>query len=654
MSTINLSTLMSKQPVLNVGCVGHVAHGKSTVVFDLTGVRTQKHSSELERNITIQLGYANILIYRNKTTGVLTSSNVHSKDINLELIRHYSFVDCPGHQAYMATMVSGSETINVALMLIAASEDIPQAQTVSHANVLGHTDIENIAILFNKIDLLTDEKMVDKQLGQLDTFIRSKPKLQSKPIIPISAQKKINTNQILEFLASVPLPNIEEQMNRPFRMNILRSFNTNKMGVDIDDLMGGVVGGSIKSGHISINDWVIIKPGIISCHKNRWSCRPIVSRVISIQSDATPLETVYPGGLIALGLDCDPAITKNNNLLGNKIYKLDNVNFTEMVSCDDLAVDFSIEIDYLIPKTECASITEIYLLVNGSPIKGTVISREVNSNGIDVFRVIAEKPFAYDSTMLSILHKTALSIELFATGSNIVKHDSKMKIKLPSDIALLLDESYEYKLNGPSQYITVFDDVAADAVAADAIAADDVVVDAIVSDTIASENGTSSDLISTTFSEIKTSIMKHIKPKIAFKMTLPQPEFKVEPTRFDWLNAGRMIDKFNLEKNPELKCDINHSMIRWACFGNMIVKFFNYEYMSDEGLADLHDGRIILHIKRNTKNKPQGVISRFIKNHYMCPKCNSLSSRIGRIGTQYSSICVICDNRVLIHDDWIK
>jgi hypothetical protein len=86
----------------------------------------------------------------------------------------------------------------------------------------------------------------------------------------------------------------------------------------------------------------------------------------------------------------------------------------------------------------------------------------------------------------------------------------------------------------------------------------------------------------------------------------------------------------------------------------MISKYFSYEYASDEGLACLQDDRIILKIKRNTKNKPQAVISRFIMTNYMCGKCTALTSRIGKIGSQYSSICLLCNNRVLICGDWIK
>ena len=172
--TIKLSEIIEKQPVLNVGCVGHVAHGKSTVVYGLTGIRTQKHSSELERNITINLGYANLRIYRNKKTKILSSSNVALNDTDLVLCKHYSFVDCPGHQAYMSTMVSGTETFDVALLLIAASEAIPQPQTLSHTNVLSHTNIENIAIKFlgkEQYKKLVPDIKILKFLMKYNTFI---------------------------------------------------------------------------------------------------------------------------------------------------------------------------------------------------------------------------------------------------------------------------------------------------------------------------------------------------------------------------------------------------------------------------------------------------------------------------------------------------
>jgi len=320
--TIKLSDIIDAQPILNVGCVGHVAHGKSTLVYDLTGVKTVKHSAEIERNITINLGYANLRIYYNIETKQFINSNIKLNNPNLILHRHISFVDCPGHQAFMATMMSGSETFNVALMLIAMSDTIPQAQTFAHSEILAHTDISNIAIILNKIDLITDEKMIDDKIVELDKFIKTNSKLQNKPIIPISAQKKINIDKIINYLSQIPSTNIAESINKPFKMNILRSFNINKIGVECDDLTGGVIGGSIKSGYISVGDWIMIKPGIVQFNKNKWSVKPVFAKVESIQSDSTSLDTAYPGGLIALRLNCDPSLCKNNNLLGNKIMQI--------------------------------------------------------------------------------------------------------------------------------------------------------------------------------------------------------------------------------------------------------------------------------------------------------------------------------------------
>ena len=150
---IKLSNIIDNQPILNIGCVGHVAHGKTTVVYDLTGIKTIKHSTEIERNITINLGYANLRIYYDKINNKYINSNIKLNNSDYILKRHFSFVDCPGHQAFMATMLSGSETIDVALMLISAGEPIPQPQTVAHTEVLEHTDIDNILILLNSIKL---------------------------------------------------------------------------------------------------------------------------------------------------------------------------------------------------------------------------------------------------------------------------------------------------------------------------------------------------------------------------------------------------------------------------------------------------------------------------------------------------------------------
>ena len=122
--------VISRQATINIGTIGHVAHGKSTVVKALSGVHTVRFKNELERNITIKLGYANAKIYKCKdkkcTRPVCyTSMGSNNKDtfsmngFEYELVRHVSFVDCPGHDILMATMLNGAAVMDAALLLIA-------------------------------------------------------------------------------------------------------------------------------------------------------------------------------------------------------------------------------------------------------------------------------------------------------------------------------------------------------------------------------------------------------------------------------------------------------------------------------------------------------------------------------------------------------
>lgn len=106
-----------------------MAHGKSTVVKALSGVHTVRFKNELERNITIKLGYANAKIYRSfdkkcQRPVCYTSMGSSKEDtfvmngFKYELVRHVSFVDCPGHDILMATMLNGAAVMDAALLLI--------------------------------------------------------------------------------------------------------------------------------------------------------------------------------------------------------------------------------------------------------------------------------------------------------------------------------------------------------------------------------------------------------------------------------------------------------------------------------------------------------------------------------------------------------
>ena len=113
--------VISRQATVNIGTIGHVAHGKSTVVKAISGVQTVRFKNELERNITIKLGYANAKIYKaaGKPAGFgayrscksTTADTFEEGGTTWALERHVSFVDCPGHDILMATMLNGGRRV---------------------------------------------------------------------------------------------------------------------------------------------------------------------------------------------------------------------------------------------------------------------------------------------------------------------------------------------------------------------------------------------------------------------------------------------------------------------------------------------------------------------------------------------------------------
>merc|ERR1719217_1440030 len=161
--------VISRQATINVGTIGHVAHGKSTVVKAISGVQTVRFKNELERNITIKLGYANAKIYKRVaerpgpgnfcSRGSATPDAFEDGDgARWALARHVSFVDCPGHDILMATMLNGAAVMDAALLLVAGNEPCPQPQTSEHLAAVEIMRLENILILQNKVDLVKPDQ----------------------------------------------------------------------------------------------------------------------------------------------------------------------------------------------------------------------------------------------------------------------------------------------------------------------------------------------------------------------------------------------------------------------------------------------------------------------------------------------------------------
>src|SRR3989338_3976088 len=213
--------------VLNVGLVGHIDHGKTTLLWKLSGKWTDTHSEELKRGITIKLGYADISIYYDEKEGY----NIKGKGNKL---RELSFVDAPGHEMLMATMLSGAALIDAAILVVAANEGI-KPQTREHVMALQAKGIKNLIVVQNKIDLVSMEQ-AEKNYNEIKEFLKGK--YDNVVIIPVSAQQSVNVDMVLKALSEIPIPKRDDKSEPIFI--VARSFYINRPGTMPNDLHGTV------------------------------------------------------------------------------------------------------------------------------------------------------------------------------------------------------------------------------------------------------------------------------------------------------------------------------------------------------------------------------------------------------------------------------
>ena len=297
---------MSKIPELNIGLVGHVDHGKTTLTNALSGKWTDEHSEELKKGITIRLGYADITYYQDEDGNF----NVEEEG---ETVRTASLVDAPGHETLMANVLSGAAIMDGAILLVAANEECPQPQTREHLAALNITGIENIVIVQNKIDLVSEEE-AKENYQQIKEFVEGTV-AEDAPIIPISAQHEINIDALLEAIDNeIPTPERDNEADP--RMLLARSFDINKPGSYPKDLQGGVVGGSLSQGKLEKDDEVEIRPGVRDDNGNWNSVKTTVRNII--QGDSMT-DQASPGGLMAIETNLDPAMSKSDGLSSNML-----------------------------------------------------------------------------------------------------------------------------------------------------------------------------------------------------------------------------------------------------------------------------------------------------------------------------------------------
>ncbi|MBI2651076.1 translation initiation factor IF-2 subunit gamma [Candidatus Woesearchaeota archaeon] len=300
------------QPELNIGMVGHVDHGKTTLLETLSGVWADTHSEEIKRGITIRLGYADAIFYKEGD-----AYTTKPKDISkAKALRKVSFVDAPGHESLMATMLSGATIMDGALLLVAANETCPQPQTREHLMALQIIGIKNIVIAQNKIDLV-DENEAIKNYNQIKDFIK-KTAYENAPIIPISAQHNAGISNLIKAIEETIITPKSDRSKNPI-MFVARSFDINKPGTLPENLVGGVIAGGLKQGILKKEDEIEIRPGRKIIEKNKEIMKPIKTKIIDLRYGGISVDEIYPGGTVGILTSLDPSIVKADQLTGSLV-----------------------------------------------------------------------------------------------------------------------------------------------------------------------------------------------------------------------------------------------------------------------------------------------------------------------------------------------
>jgi selenocysteine-specific elongation factor len=212
-----------------VGTAGHIDHGKTLLVKALTGVDADTLAEEKRRGITIELGF------------VFLDTPSYAKQI--------VFIDVPGHEKLVRTMVAGASNIDAALLVIAADEGI-SLQTREHFDILRLLGIKRGIVALTKWDLVTEERMLE-EIGQARNFLKGSF-LEEAPIIPVSAVDGSGIGDLKKALMTMGDEVGTRHNSGIFRMPIDRVFTMRGFGT--------VIAGTILSGKVFEGDKIEIFP----------------------------------------------------------------------------------------------------------------------------------------------------------------------------------------------------------------------------------------------------------------------------------------------------------------------------------------------------------------------------------------------------------
>lgn len=364
------------QPEVNIGTLGHVDNGKSTLVQSITGIWTARHSEELRRGITIRIGYADVFVYRCQKCrpphNYTTSPRCPNCGSETKFRRGISFVDCPGHHSLMVTMLSGAALMDGALFVIASNVKFPQAQDREHLLAAQMVGIQRLVVVQNKIDLVDRARAVENY-EEIKSFAKNTVAADA-PLVPVSAQHGINTDVVLyEMEKRIPTPKRDPAASP--RMYVLRSFDVNKPGTEVEDLRGGILGGSVIQGTFRVGDEIEIKPGLPIQTGGKTRYEALVSKVTSLNVSKGPVTEARSGGLVGVGTALDPSLTKADGLVGSVVGKVGELpQVLDRLTAEVTLFERAVGTEQLVPVDKIKTNEPLVLNVGTAVTSGVVTS----------------------------------------------------------------------------------------------------------------------------------------------------------------------------------------------------------------------------------------------------------------------------------------
>ena len=236
------------KPHVNIGTIGHVDHGKTTLTAAITKVLAAKGGAEF-------MDYANIDKAPEERERGITINTAHVEYQTAK--RHYAHVDCPGHADYVKNMITGAAQMDGAILVIAAT-DGPMAQTREHILLARQVGVPRMVVFLNKCDMVDDEELLDLvEMEVRELLTEYGFDGDNTPIIRGSALKALEgdpkyVKAIEDLMDAVDewIPTPERDNDKPFLMSIEDVFTITGRGT--------VVTGRVERGQLKLNDEVEI------------------------------------------------------------------------------------------------------------------------------------------------------------------------------------------------------------------------------------------------------------------------------------------------------------------------------------------------------------------------------------------------------------